>query len=91
MLSTKWNQEFKAYQIDTEFIKGRHVSLLQPCSRERAIELPTLVRGIMLPLQNKLIEAGLDGLVWQAGKGTPTALNNFLLASDTSNQPVLFG
>ncbi|PSB41838.1 hypothetical protein C7B80_29380 [Cyanosarcina cf. burmensis CCALA 770] len=87
-LSTKWNQEFKAYQIDTEFIKGRHVSLLQPCSRERAIELPALVRGIMLPLQKKLIEAGLDGLVWQAGKGTPTALNNFLLASDTSNQPV---
>ena len=39
-------------------------------------------------MQKKLIEAGLDGLVWQAGKGTPTALNNFLLASDSSEKLV---
>ena len=87
-ISTRWNQEYKAYQIDTEFIKGRHVALRQPCSRDRDIEIFALVRGIMLPLQKKLIEAGLDGLVWQAGKGTPTALNNFLLASDSSEKLV---
>ncbi|MCX7594341.1 MAG: hypothetical protein N2235_11360 [Fischerella sp.] len=82
-IATCWNQEFKAYQIDTEFISGRHVALRQPFSCEQIRELPALVSEIMLPLQEKLIEAGLDGLVWQAGKGTPTALNNFLLANDT--------
>ncbi len=82
-IATSWNQEFKAYQMDTEFISGRHIALRQPCSHERIGELPALVSGIMLPLQKKLIAAGLDGLVWQAGKGTPTALNNFLLANDT--------
>jgi hypothetical protein len=60
--------------------------LRQPFSRERLGELPALVHGIMMPLQNKLIQAGFDGLVWQAGKGTPTALNNFLLTSDTPDK-----
>ncbi len=87
-IATCWNQEFKAYQIDTEFISGRHVALRQPCSRERMREFSALVFDIMLPLQKKLIEAGLDGLVWQAGKGTPTALNNFLLANDTPGKYV---
>lgn len=81
--STDWNQEFKAYQMDTEFIEGRHVALRQPCNQDRIRELPALIYGVMKPLQKKLIEAGFDGLVWQAGKGTPTALNNFLLASDS--------
>ncbi|MBD0384959.1 MAG: hypothetical protein ICV54_00130 [Nostoc sp. C3-bin3] len=87
-IATSWNQEFKAYQMDTEFISGRHVALRQPCSHERIGELPALVSNIMLPLQKKLIEAGLDGLVWQTGKGTPTALNNFLLANDTPEKYV---
>ncbi|RUS93465.1 hypothetical protein DSM106972_096140 [Dulcicalothrix desertica PCC 7102] len=81
---TSWNQEFKAYQMDTEFIEGRHVALQQPCNQDRIRELPALIHGVMRPLQKKLIEAGFDGLVWQVGKGTPTALNNFLLASDSS-------
>lgn len=38
----------------------------------------------MLPLQKKLIQAGFDGLVWQAGKGNPVALNNFLLIDDSA-------
>ncbi|ODH01068.1 hypothetical protein A4S05_30545 [Nostoc sp. KVJ20] len=102
-IATSWNHEFKAYQLDTEFILGRHVALRQPCNDERIDELHALVSDIMLPLQKKLIAAGLDGLVWQAGKGTPTALNNFLLANDTpgnyvfvwidleSGVPALFG
>lgn len=80
-IAIDWNQEFKAYQLDTEFIQGRHVALHQPFSQVRERELPTLVRCIMMPLQKHLIKAGLDGLVWQAGKGTPSALNNFLLES----------
>ncbi|MGF1676315.1 MAG: hypothetical protein ACFCUV_21910 [Rivularia sp. (in: cyanobacteria)] len=87
-IATCWNPEFKAYQMDTEFISGRHVALRQPCNRERLDEFPALVYDIMLPLQKKLIAAGLDGLVWQAGKGTPTALNNFLLANDTLGKKV---
>jgi hypothetical protein len=81
-IAIAWNPEFKAYQLDTEFIQGRHVALCQPFSRNRVHEFPALAKGIMEPLQKKLIQAGLDGLVWQAGKGTPTALNNFLLATD---------
>jgi hypothetical protein len=85
-IAIEWNEEHKAYQFDTEFIQGRHVALRQPCNRERTDELPALVRGIMLPLQKRLLEEGLDGLIWQAGKGTPNALNNFLLVNDTPEQ-----
>lgn len=86
--ATRWNRQFKAYQMDTEFISGRHVGLRQPCSREQVGEFSALVDDIMLPLQQKLIAAGLDGLVWQAGKGTPTALNNFLLVNGTEGKNV---
>lgn len=82
-INTGWNKEFKAYQLDTEFIQGRHVALHQPFSQERDAELYALVQQIMKPLQKQLVNAGFDGLVWQAGKGTPTALNNFLLESYT--------
>ncbi|PIG95451.1 hypothetical protein [Gloeocapsopsis sp. IPPAS B-1203] len=84
-IATDWNQEHQAYQIDTEFVDGRGVSLCQPFTRLRKRELPDLVHQVMLPLQNKLIEAGFDGLVWQAGKGNPVALNNFLLTEVEHN------
>lgn len=80
-INTGWNKEFKAYQLDTEFIQGRHVALHQPFSQERDAELYALVHRIMKPLQKQLANAGFDGLVWQAGKGSPSALNNFLLES----------
>ncbi|WP_414530454.1 hypothetical protein [Nodularia chucula] len=76
-----WNEEFKAYQLDTEFIQGRHVQLHQPFNQNQGQELHQLVDHIMLPLQKQLMKSGFDGLVWQAGKGSPTALNNFLLES----------
>ena len=85
-IAIDWNQEFKAYQLDTEFIQGRHVALHQPFSQARERELPILVRCIMIPLQKHLIKAGLDGLVWQAGKGTPSALNNFLLEGSDAKE-----
>lgn len=84
-IATDWNPEFKAYQMDTVFIKGRHVALRQPCSRDRNPELRALTHGIMIPLQAKLLRSGFDGLIWQAGKGTPTALNNFLLVDESSS------
>ncbi len=87
-IEVNWNQEFKAYQFDTGFVKGRHVALRHPFNQERTGELPALVKGIMMPLQKKLLEAGFDGLIWQVGKGTPNALNNFLLAESTPGQYV---
>jgi hypothetical protein len=76
-----WNEEFQAYQLDTEFIVGRHIQLHQPFSQNQSQELHSLVHHIMMPLQKQLINSGFDGLVWQAGKGSPTALNNFLLTT----------
>ena len=76
-----WNEKSQAYQLDTEFIVGRHIQLHQPFSQNQSQELHNLVHHIMIPLQKQLINSGFDGLVWQAGKGSPTALNNFLLTS----------
>ncbi|TVP58503.1 MAG: hypothetical protein EA343_21380 [Nodularia sp. (in: Bacteria)] len=83
-----WNEEFKAYQLDTEFIQGRHVELHQPFNQNQDEELRELVHVIMIPLQKLLIKSGFDGLVWQAGKGSPTALNNFLLESHIAEKYV---
>lgn len=81
-LGIGWNRELKANELQTEFIQGRHAALHQPFSRETDWELSDLVDNVMRPLQERLIESGFDGLVWQAGKGNPVALNNFLLNSE---------
>ncbi len=77
-----WNEEAKAYKIKTEFITGRPVNLHHPFSSETDWELNDLTIKVMKPLQKRLIESGFDGLVWQAGKGNPIALNNFLLDNE---------
>jgi hypothetical protein len=82
-INLEWNEKFKAYQLDTKFIKGRAVALHQPFKRDSSKELHELTHCVMKPLQKHLIKAGFDGLVWQAGKGNPVALNNFLLESAT--------
>ena len=75
---TDWHQEEKAYKITTEFISGRPVALCHPFSKNTDSELNQLVYDVMKPLEKHLIESGFYGLVWQAGKGNPIALNNFL-------------
>src|SRR4030042_1997930 len=77
--SVEWNDDFKAYELHTEFVDGRPASLHHPYSKPREGELSDLIDNIMKPLQERLIEAGFDGSVWQAGKGNPVASNNFLL------------
>lgn len=89
-LQRSWNAEFHAYQLDTEFIQGRHVSLHQPFDQNQGEEVHTLVHKIMLPLQRYLIQSGFDGFVWQAGKGSPKALNNFLLETQTTQSELSF-
>jgi hypothetical protein len=77
--SSSWNADQRAYQLDTAFSPGSPVALCQPFAYVRRREMPVLVHQIMRPLQKYLVESGFDGLVWQAGKGNPVALNNFLL------------
>jgi hypothetical protein len=79
---TAWDDDEKAYQISTEFIAGRPVNLHHPFSGKTDWEIKDITKNVMKPLQKKLAESGFDGLVWQAGKGNPIALNNFLLDKD---------
>ncbi len=78
-LGTGWNEKKKAFWLRTEFSNGKPASMHTPFSSENEGELSDLTDNVMKPLQNRLIEAGLYGLVWQAGKGNPAAPNNFLL------------
>jgi hypothetical protein len=74
-----WNDDARAYQIDMELVRGRAAALRQPFPSVRDGELDELVGEIMGPLQEHLIDAGFDGLVWQAGFGNPVAASNFML------------
>jgi hypothetical protein len=73
-----WNRDARAWELATVFVPGRPVPLLHPY-RMRDERLAILVHEVMAPLQRRLIEAGFVGTVWQAGKGNPVALNNYLL------------
>lgn len=73
-----WDDDARVYFLDALFVKGRPAALHHPFSVSRDHEYRSLREQVMRPLQRKLAEAGLDGLVWQAGRGNPVALNNFL-------------
>jgi len=75
---TSWNQEQRAWALDTRFVAGRPAALHHPFSAPRDGEVEDLRRNVMKPLQRLLATSGFDGLVWQAGLGNPVALNNFL-------------
>lgn len=77
-----WNGQQRAYELHTQFVQGRPAALHTPFSARRDHEQQELVRQIMLPLQQKLREAGCDGLLWQAGYGNPVAANNLLRVDD---------
>lgn len=74
----RWNDELRTFEMQTEFVCGRPLDLRHPL-RSGECGLAPLLAEIMAPLQKRLREAGFDGLVWQAGRGNPVALNNFLL------------
>lgn len=73
-----WNAEFRAFEMPCELIEGCHVALHHPYTAPDHAELKDVIRNVMKPLQKRLAEAGCDGLVWQAGRGNPVALNNFM-------------
>ena len=70
---SSWNEPALAYELRCEFIEGRHIPLRGRESRASDGWLEDLVENILRPLQQHLEEAGLDGLVWQAGRGPSLA------------------
>ena len=74
----RWSDAEKAYEIDMEFIDGQHVPLINPVDEGQEDAATRQMQEVMRPLQQHLIDAGFDGLVWQAGKGNPVALSNFM-------------
>ncbi|WP_296316676.1 hypothetical protein [Winogradskyella sp. UBA3174] len=75
----RWNEEHKAFEIDAEYIPGKHAPLFNPLDIDQVNYMSELKNEIMKPLKDKLIESGFDGLVWQAGKGNPVAVSNFMM------------
>ncbi|MFQ5462630.1 MAG: hypothetical protein ACE5E5_08390, partial [Phycisphaerae bacterium] len=73
-----FNTDHQAFEMQCELVQGRHVALCHEYDPIADAELCDLTHNIMKPLQAHLIQAGLDGLVWQAGFGNPVALNNFM-------------
>jgi len=74
-----WNGEVRAFELRTQLVDGRAPDLRHPL-RDREPDDARMLQAVVLPkLQRLLIESGFDGMVWQAGKGNPVALNNFLL------------
>lgn len=74
-----WNEEYKGYELVTEFIDGKSASLHHPFSAEREHELSDLVNNVMKPLQKRAAEWGFYGTRWQTGEKNPTASSNFKL------------
>lgn len=77
-----WNEELKGYELHTEFVEGRGACLHHPYSKEKERELEDLTKNIMPKFIQKAKDAGLYGLVWQAGYGNPVAAGNFLLETN---------
>ena len=75
----RWNAQEKAFEIDAEFISGSHAPLLNPLQDAPTNYMAALKKEVMKPLEEKLIESGFDGLVWQAGKGNPVGASNFMI------------
>ncbi len=78
----RWNADHKAFEIDAEFIPGKHAPLFNPLHINQVNYMSELKNEIMTPLKDKLIESGFDGLVWQAGKGNPVAVSNFMVLNN---------
>lgn len=81
----RWNATSRAFEMRCELIRGRHVALHHPYTSPDDCEMRDAVQNVMKPLQARLAESGFDGLVWQAGRGNPVALNNFMCEARDEN------
>lgn len=86
VLGYAWDPERRSFHLDTEFVEGGPPMLHHPMNRRGAEEIDDLVNHVMAPLQDLLEESGFDGLVWQAGRGNPVALGNFLRVAGTDRR-----
>ena len=77
-----WNADARAFELRAQLVDGRPPDLRHPLRDPEESQMEALSTEIMPKLQTRLIESGFDGMVWQAGKGNPVALNNFLLESN---------
>ena len=64
-----WNEVAGAYELRTRFCDGRPPRLLHPLRTSDTHEHLELTDDILPVLQERLVEAGFDGLLWQAGLG----------------------
>jgi hypothetical protein len=79
-LGVGWNPEARVYTLTAAYVDGTPVPLLHPF-RPTDSAMPCLSGTLMPALQQRLCESGFVGQVWQAGKGNPVALNNFLMTT----------
>ncbi|MFQ5494715.1 MAG: hypothetical protein ACE5EX_04980 [Phycisphaerae bacterium] len=77
-----WNPRARAFELRCELIRGTPAALHHPYRDAGGDGLRAMLRTLIKPLRCRLAEAGFDGLVWQAGRGNPVALNNFLCERD---------
>jgi hypothetical protein len=75
-----WSDQARVFTLTADYVDGTPVPLLHPY-RPTDKGMPRLAHELMPALQQRLLESGFDGLVWQAGKGNPVALNNFLMTA----------
>jgi hypothetical protein len=86
----EWNPQADAFELRTEFISGQHLPLRWCAGQSEPDLIAELTGDIMRPLQMHLIEAGFDGMVWQAGLGNPVAGGNFMIGRDRDGQHTWF-
>ncbi len=72
----EWDWQHEAFALETEFIDGRPPMLNHRFSESNEA---TVLNRLTKKLRAHLEEAGFYGMLWQAGKGNPVALNNFLI------------
>ncbi len=77
-VATGIDDETGAFYLDAEFIKGESAELYNPFSIEHISEYHDLKDTIFPELQQKLIDSGFVGTLWQAGYGQPCSIPNFL-------------
>ncbi len=84
-ISISWNGEYKAFQMDMEFIEGRKAGLLGPFSDTARSEHAELTEQLVKPQRKYLDAAGFD--LWQKGHGNPTWPSNYVVVSQPG-QPI---
>jgi hypothetical protein len=82
-----WNPGARAFELRAQLVDGRPPDLRHPLRAADYDQALALSTAILPKLQRLLIESGFDGMVWQAGKGNPVALNNFLLEEGDGSSP----